>query len=125
MAVVAYPDSNSVVPMAMAIPLDGGKPRHICKSYCIPVWSSRGDFLFVPVEPSSQTNPGRSLAIPIGPGETLPELPAEGIEPFAQPSAVPGSQSVSRAELVPGKDLSHFAYVKTTSQRNLYRVSVP
>jgi len=26
---------------------------------------------------------------------------------------------------VPGKDLSHFAYVKTTSQRNLYRVSLP
>jgi DNA-binding winged helix-turn-helix (wHTH) protein/Tol biopolymer transport system component len=125
MAIVAYPEGNSVLPMEMAIPLDGGKPRHICKSYCTPVWSSRGDFLFVPVEPSSQTSPGRSLAIPIGPGETLPELPAEGIAPSAQPSVVPGSQSVSRAELVPGKDLSHFAYVKTTSQRNLYRVSLP
>jgi hypothetical protein len=69
--------------------------------------------------------PGRSLAIPIGPEETLPELPADGIEPSAQLSVVPGSQSVGRAELVPGKDLAHFAYVKTTSQRNLYRVSLP
>jgi eukaryotic-like serine/threonine-protein kinase len=124
-ATVAYPEGNGVFPMAMAIPLDGGNPRRLCKSYCDPIWSSRGDFLFVPVEPSSQTSPGRSLAIPIGPGETLPELPPEGIPLSAQPSVVPGAQSVDRAELVPGKDLSHFAYVKTTSQRNLYRVSLP
>jgi hypothetical protein len=125
MAMVAYPEGNRVLPKVMAIPLDGGKPRRICESYCVPVWSSRGDFLFVPVEPSSQTSPGRSLAVPIGPGETLPALPVEGIAPSAQPSVVPGSKSISRAELVPGKDLSHFAYVKTTSQRNLYRVSLP
>jgi DNA-binding winged helix-turn-helix (wHTH) protein/Tol biopolymer transport system component len=125
MATVAYPEGKSARPMAMVIPMDGGKPRRLCKSYCFPVWSSAGNFLFVPVEPSSQTSPGRSLAIPIGPGETLPELPPEGIAVSAQPSAVPGSQSVDRAELVPGKDLSHFAYVKTTSQRNLYRVSLP
>jgi DNA-binding winged helix-turn-helix (wHTH) protein/Tol biopolymer transport system component len=125
MATVAYPEGNSVRPMVMAIPLDGGKPRRLCKSYCSPVWSSTGNFLFVPVEPSSQTNPGRSLAIPIGPGETLPELPPEGIPLSAQPGVVPGAQSIDRAELVPGKDLSHYAYVKTTSQRNLYRVSLP
>jgi hypothetical protein len=125
MAIIAYPDGTSVVPMPTAIPLGGGPPRRICKTYCNPIWSPRGDFLFVPVEPSSQTSPGRSLAIPVGPGETLPELPAQGIAPFDQPSVVPGAQSVSRAELVPGKDLSHFAYVKTTSHRNLYRVSLP
>ena len=125
MATVAYPEGNSVRPMVVAIPLDGGKPRRLCKSYCYPVWSSTGNFLFVPVEPSSQTSPGRSLAIPSGPGETLPELPPEGIPLSAQPGIVPGAQSIDRAELVPGKDLSHYAYVKTTSQRNLYRVSLP
>jgi DNA-binding winged helix-turn-helix (wHTH) protein/Tol biopolymer transport system component len=124
-AIVAYPQGKTVSPMVMAVPLDGGKPRRLCQSYCNPVWSSTGNFLFVSVEPSSQTSPGRSLAIPIGPGETLPELPPEGIALSAQPGVVPGSQSVDRAELVPGKDLSHFAYVKTTSQRNLYRVSLP
>jgi hypothetical protein len=29
MAIVAYPEGNSVLPSVMAIPLDGGKPRHI------------------------------------------------------------------------------------------------
>ncbi len=43
----------------------------------------------------------------------------------AEPDVVPGSQSVNRAVLVPGEDLSQFAYVNTTSHRNLYRISLP
>ena len=78
MAIAPYPEGNSVVPMVVAIPLDGGPPRRICTSYCLPAWSSSGRFLFVPVEASSPTTPGRSLAIPVGPGENLPELPPGG-----------------------------------------------
>jgi len=33
-----------------------------------------------PIEAPSRTSPGKSLAIPVGSGETLPELPPEGIE---------------------------------------------
>jgi hypothetical protein len=44
---------------------------------------------------------------------------------MAEPDVVPGSQSFSRADLVAGKDLSHFAYVNTTAHRNLYRISLP
>ena len=109
----------------MAIPLDGGPPRRLCASYCPSTWSSNGKFLFIPVEASTQTSPGRNLAIPVGPGESLPDFPPGGIEPGAEPDVMPGSQSVYRAELVPGKDLSHFAYVNTTSHRNLYRISLP
>lgn len=124
-AAAAYPEGHSIVPMVVAIPLDGGPPRRICASYCIPVWASSGRFLFVPVEASSQTTPGRSLALPVGPGETLPKLPPGGIQPLAEPSIVPGAQSISRAELVPGKDLLHYAYVNTAVHRNLYRISLP
>jgi hypothetical protein len=125
MAIAPYPEGNSVVAKVVAIPLDGGSPRNICASYCLPAWSSSGKFLFVPVEASSPTTPGRSLVIPVGPGEELPELPSGGIQPLADPSIVPGAQSISRAELVPGMDLSHYAYVNTTVHRNLYRISLP
>jgi hypothetical protein len=111
--------------MVMAIPLEGGPMIRMCASYCVPRWSSNGKFLFIPVEEESQTNPGRSLAIPVGPGESLPPFPPGGIQPMAQPSVMPGSQSIHRSELVAGEDLSHFAYVKTTAHRNLYRVSLP
>lgn len=109
----------------MAIPLDGGVPRRICASYCTPSWSPDGRFLFVPVEEPSSTDPGRSLAIPLGPGETLPEIPAGGIAPSAEPDVVRGAKSVARGELAPGRDLEHYAWVNTTIHRNLYRISLP
>jgi DNA-binding winged helix-turn-helix (wHTH) protein/Tol biopolymer transport system component len=113
------------LPAIMAIPLEGGAPRRICANYCIPRWSTDGRFLFVPVEEPSRTSPGRSLAIPAGPGESLPDLPAGGIAPLAEPGVVQGAESVGRAELVPGKDPEHYAWVNTTVHRNLYRISLP
>lgn len=109
----------------MAIPLDGGAPRRICANFCTPTWSPDGKFLFVPVEEPSRTDPGRSLAIPLGPGETLPDLPTGGIAPSAEPSLVRGAKSVAQGELIPGRDLEHYAWVNTTIHRNLYRISLP
>ncbi len=125
MGLIPHADGKSVGPMDVAIPLDGGPPVRICASYCLPTWSSSGRFLFIAVEAPSQTGPGRSLAIPVDPGEILPALPPGGVKPGAEPAEVPGSQSVNRALLVPGKDPSHFAYVNTTAHRNLYRISLP
>ncbi len=117
------PEAN--LPAVAAIPLDGGAPRRICASYCFPRWSTDGKFLFVPVEEPSRTSAGRILAIPVGPRESLPDLPARGIAPLAEASVVPGAQSVGRGELVPGRDLEHYAWVNTIVHRNLYRISVP
>jgi DNA-binding winged helix-turn-helix (wHTH) protein len=125
LGMVPYSDGKSVVPMNMAIPLDGGPPLRMCAGYCPSTWSSSGSFLLIPVEAPSQTSAGRSLAIPVGPGESLPAFPPGGIKLGAEPDVMPGSQSVNRAVLVPGKDLSHFAYVNTSAHRNLYRISLP
>ena len=112
-------------PAVLAIPINGGPPRRMCASYCVPRWSTDGGFLFVPVEDSSRTSAGRSLAIPVGPGESLPYFPAGGIAPLAEPGVVPGAQLVGRGELVPGQDPEHYAWVNTTIHRNLYRISLP
>ena len=123
MAIAPLPDGGGVAPMA--IPVDGGPPRIMCASFCVPIWSSNGKFLFIPVEAPSRSSQGRSLAIPVGPQETLPEFPPGGIKPAAEASVIPGSQSVLRADLVPGKDPSHYVYVNTTVHRNLYRIALP
>jgi DNA-binding winged helix-turn-helix (wHTH) protein/Tol biopolymer transport system component len=112
-------------PAVLAIPLDGGPALHMCTSYCLPRWSTDGKFLFIPVEDASRTSPGRSLAIPVGPGESLADFPPEGIPRLAEPSVVRGAQSVGRAELIPGRDPEHYAWVNTTVHRNLYRISLP
>lgn len=109
----------------VAIPTGGGPIRVLCASLCRPTWSPNGQFLYIPVEQPSRQSPGRSLAISVGPGETLPEFPPNGIEPGSAASVIPGAQSIDRGELVPGNDLSHFAYVNTTVHRNLYRISLP
>jgi len=116
------PEDNRLA--VMAVPVDGGAPRRLCL-YCAPAWSTNGKFLFIQVESASRVSPGRSLAIPVGPGESLANLPSEGIALAAEPSVVKGSQLVLRENLVPGKDPEHFAYVNTTVHRNLYRISLP
>jgi hypothetical protein len=124
-ALVILPKGRANVPRAMAIPLEGGELRSLCHSYCLTSWASSGRFLYLSVAADTQTKPGRSLALPLGPGETLPPLPAEGILPDAEASVVPGAQSVNHQQVVGGKDPEHYAYVKTTVHRNLYRVSIP
>jgi DNA-binding winged helix-turn-helix (wHTH) protein/Tol biopolymer transport system component len=109
----------------MIAPVDGGPLRRVCVGYCQPKWSIDGRLLFIPVEDASRTSPGRSLAVPVGPGETLPDLPAAGIPAGAEPGVVRGAQSVGRAGLVPGRDPEHYAWVNTTVHRNLYRISIP
>ncbi len=122
MAVATLPDGVAVT----AIPVSGGPPRITCgPGYCVPRWSPSGNWLFISVEEPTRTSPGRSLAIPVGPGETLPPFPPGGIPSQADPSIIPGAQSVPRAELVPGLDPSRYAYVNTAVHRNLYRISLP
>lgn len=123
--VVAVPKGSKELAPITAIPLDGGAPRRICAGYCFPRWSTGGKFLFVPVVEASRTSPGRALAIPLGPGESLPELPLGGIAPSAQPDVVHGAESVGRFEFAPGDDPDHYAWVNITVHRNLYRVSLP
>lgn len=112
-------------PAIVLAPLGDGPPRRVCLSYCQPEWSIDGKFLFVPVEDPTRMSPGRSLAIPVGPEEALPNLPATGIPLGAEPSLIPGSQSISRAGLAPGMDPGHYAWVNTSVHRNLYRISLP
>jgi hypothetical protein len=122
MAMAPFGEGPRVAPVA--IPTDSGTPRVICADYCVPKWSSTGEFLVIPIEAPSRTSPGRSLAIPVGPRETLPELPPAGID-LAKAGVLPGVQSIARGELIPGKDPAHFAYVNTTVHRNLYRITLP
>jgi hypothetical protein len=123
MAVASVPGWNGVAPLA--IPANGGPPRIVCAGFCEPAWSPDGKFLFVPVENATASGPGRSLAIPTGPGETLPAFPQGGIALQSDASVVTGAKSIGRARLIPGADLSHFACINSAVHRNLYRISLP
>jgi DNA-binding winged helix-turn-helix (wHTH) protein/Tol biopolymer transport system component len=123
MAIAPLLDNSTVA--AMAIPVQGGNPVRICEIYCHMAWSTDGRFLFVTVEEPSLSSPGRTLAIPVGARETLPEFPASGIRPLSDANVMSGARSVKRAQFVPGADPDTFVYVQNSVHRNLFRVALP
>ncbi len=116
------PSSNQPAPAA--IPLDGGPPVRLCASYCLPIWSADGRYLFIQTEQATDDKPGRSLAIPIGVGDTLPALPPGGIVANAEASEIRGATSVPRGFLFAAGAPTSYAYMKTTMHRNLFRLTL-
>jgi len=119
--VVAYVPVANGTP-AMAIPTGGGSSRRICSGSGRAEWAPDGRFLYVAVVPSSRTSAGKTVAIPVPPGESLPNLPASGIRGLDDAAAFPGSRVIEAWHISPGPDPSVFAYVKTTVHRNLFRI---
>ena len=109
----------------MAVPVRGGRSIRICEIFCHLSWSTSGKFLYATVEEPSLSSPGRTLAIPVGPDETLPSFPPEGIHPLSEASVMPGARLVKRALFVPGGDPDTFVYVQDSVHRNVFRVTLP
>jgi Tol biopolymer transport system component len=107
----------------LAVPTEGGAPRWICRGCGLPaVWAPTGKFLYVGVRRESRESAARTIAIPIPPGESLPNLPPSGIQGLNIVSTIPGSRVIEAWNVSPGPDPSVFAYVKSTTHRNLFRI---
>jgi dipeptidyl aminopeptidase/acylaminoacyl peptidase len=81
-------------------------------------WAPDGRFVYLKFGDST-------YAMPLRPGETLPPILASGVASKEGLAALPGAKLVSEQEVYPGPDPSTYALMKVTSQRNIYRVSVP
>lgn len=108
----------------MAVPIGGGSSRRICNCCCPAAWAPDGKFLYVGLAPNSRTTRGKTLAIPIPGGETLPNLSSSGIRGPEDVKAFPGARLLDAWGISPGPDPSIFAYTKTTVHRNLFRISL-
>jgi serine/threonine protein kinase len=103
------------------VPTEGGPPMRLCASSCRVQWGPDDKVLHVTLELPSRARPGMELAIPLGPGGALPAFPESGL---TSGSTMTGARVVD-SEMIPGPDPSTYAYVKTTVNRNLYRVPLP
>jgi DNA-binding winged helix-turn-helix (wHTH) protein/Tol biopolymer transport system component len=110
----------------VAVPTAGGDPRQILR-YSTPAvrWSADGKFFYLGVQGNSLTSAGTTVAIPVPPGESLPDLPPSGIGGLEDAKALPGARVLDRWNIAPGPDPSIFVYTKTTVHRNLYRIPIP
>jgi serine/threonine protein kinase len=117
-ALAPLPDGTSA---SVAVPVAGGAPRLICPGGCPAFWAPDGKFLYVTVRFEGLMNSGKTLAIPVPAGETLPKLPDSGIT-IGKADTLPGWRVIDRSSISPGPDPSMYAYVKTTVHRNLFRI---
>jgi hypothetical protein len=109
-----------------AFPLNGGPSREFCsEGPCFPVWSSDGKWLLLYVGQNSEADAARSLAIPLSPGKTMPDLPAGGIRPSTDSKAFPGSFYVDGVSFIAGSSPFRYAYLDNRDHRDIYRISLP
>src|SRR4030095_9759873 len=115
--VAITPRPDAIGGVSMAVPINGGPPRRICVGVCRVAWAPDGKFLYI-----AGSNADKTVAIPIPPGETFPNLLTSGIRGFDDAVAFPGSRVIDGYDIAPGPDPSVVAYVKTTVHRNLFRI---
>jgi hypothetical protein len=106
----------------LAIPVLGGPARRICSGFCAVRWAPDQKYLYVTIEPG---RPGKTVAIPIPPGESLPDLPDSGVSSLSHALALSGFPAIDHAELAPGLNPFTYAYVRTAMHRNLFRIPIP
>ena len=67
---------------------------------------------------------GRTYAIPLPRGQALPEMPARGFQSERDITKLPGAVLLDEFDC-PGPTPDIYAFVRTTVQRNLFRVPLP
>ncbi|MBV9771808.1 MAG: hypothetical protein JOZ32_19715 [Bryobacterales bacterium] len=110
-------------PSRYVVPLDGGLARQICDSDCSATWSPDGRYFYVEIAQASRENPaGKTVAIRVPPGQTLPPFPPEAVRRPAEWTKVPGVKIVEHDNIAPGLDPSTYAYIKPAVHANLFRI---
>ena len=113
----------------IAVPIAGGAPRRVCPAICGVSWSPDGARMYL--RPLGVTD--TAVVMPVPKGESLPALPPSGVGTIADALTVPGSEvlhlnrygAALSASAVFGLTTDTFAYARTVSHRNLFRVQLP
>lgn len=127
-AVRSYQPSGEEVSGALpfdAYPISGGVPVRICQGCRFVKWSPDGRFLYFSFTGMGiVTEGGKTFALPIRAGKSLPDLPAAGVTSAEEAATLPGVRVIDHGNISPGRDPSVYAYTKMTAQRNLYRIPI-
>jgi len=132
LALAMAPVNGLPMPPVLAVPLDGGPVRTVCPHPCKVRCSPDGASMYITPLPTESAH--LTIAIPVPKGKSMPVLPVAGVQSAADAEALSGSRlvdfSLSKAsswydDVAPGPDVGTFAYARTISHRNLFRVRLP
>jgi eukaryotic-like serine/threonine-protein kinase len=111
-------------------PISGGPPRRICtncggagadvRGVTPPrvSWSKDGKFFYV-------LSDSTTYSIPLGNGETLPQMPPEGLHVRRAEKPSPDAQPMAQPLTFMSSDPSVYAYPIVSTHRNIYRIPTP
>jgi hypothetical protein len=103
----------------LAFPIAGGAPVTICSFGCNTAgWAPGGQFFYTTV---GTMQGGKTLLVPISPGQDLPPLPAAGIQTEADMASVKGGK-VLDGLIVPGPTAGLYSFSRRSVHRNLYSI---
>jgi DNA-binding winged helix-turn-helix (wHTH) protein/Tol biopolymer transport system component len=115
---------------SFAIPVGGGSPQRLCVGFCLTQWAQDGRHVYITLGPSAGSEPGRTVEIPLEPGQTIPNLPRDGFR-LDDLDRVPGAHLVEGGSgtgelrlrgFSPSSDPGVIAYVKTNVHHNLFQI---
>jgi serine/threonine protein kinase/Tol biopolymer transport system component len=102
----------------LAFPVESGKPVIICRALCRPRWDAEGKFMYLAF---AQEAEGINYALPLQAGSGLPAVPADGLTGGADASRVKGVKVMRHSVQAPLNG-SVYAFVRSTTRRNIYRI---
>lgn len=122
--IIANVDVPNVVPPPMfAFPTGGGAVIRICDTLCSPIWSPDSRYLSLQIGDESGQNPNaRTAFISLPPGKLLPRFTPELVHNPARWAKMPGAKVVDGVNIAPGLDQSTYAYIKSSTHANLFRI---
>jgi hypothetical protein len=104
-----------------AFPMEGGTPIRLSDRISCR-WSPSGGSLSLADLSFAH---GRTYIIPLRPHMTLPPIPPGGFQSERELTRMPGAYSTDAKGVVPGPSLEVYAFFRSTTQRNLYRIPIP
>ncbi|HWB86930.1 MAG TPA: protein kinase [Bryobacteraceae bacterium] len=113
-------------PVTVAVSLENGRIQALSRSDAREAWSPDGRYFYVEIQPPSREDPaGKTVAIPVPYGRTLPLFPSEAVADLPAWTKAPGSKLVERAGIAPGPGPATYAYIKPALHANLFRIPLP
>jgi hypothetical protein len=136
--IIASRESGGAPPQQtlLAYSLDGARPRILCRGCAAlgtidiagpPVvsWSGDGKTIFASSAGDGADSEGRTVIMPVKPGEPFPLFFGSDSMLALHGSEVPGSQVLEHTIVFPGPHADTYAVWKVNTQRNLYRIGLP
>jgi eukaryotic-like serine/threonine-protein kinase len=114
-------------------PMRGGPPRVLCRVCAVgsfeidpPVvgWSFDQKSMFISLTHTGANDKPKTIVIPLNPGDAFPASWSELVTNTKLPR-MPGVRMLDLPSVFPGPDASNYAFWRVSTQRNLYRISLP